>query len=190
MRRTFYALLAAALVPACVFAVDGVVLINQSTVKAAGSYPYVISQPGSYKLTSNLVVDAGKNGINIVASNVTIDLNGFTISPQAPDLNAEGVQALNLQAITIRNGVISGFNTSVDLVGTSGVLAEELILIGTSEFGFGFTNADFGSNGIVRQVAVPGRGFSVVCPMVVAQTIGQVFAQDVGGGACSLTANP
>src|SRR6185437_2583451 len=38
------------------FAVDGVVLINQNTVIAAGGFPYHITQAGSYRLTSNLVV--------------------------------------------------------------------------------------------------------------------------------------
>jgi hypothetical protein len=38
---------AMSLVLPCLFAVDGVVLINQSTVLAAGGFPYAISQPGS-----------------------------------------------------------------------------------------------------------------------------------------------
>src|SRR5687767_2002071 len=44
--------------------------------------PYTISTRGSYYLTANLVVTAG-NAIVISASNVTLDLNGFTISSSA-----------------------------------------------------------------------------------------------------------
>jgi hypothetical protein len=41
MRKTLLVVLAIALAP-CLFAVDGVVLINQSTVMAAGGFPYTI----------------------------------------------------------------------------------------------------------------------------------------------------
>ncbi len=43
---------------------------------------HVISQPGSYYLTSELIGQAGKNGIKITANvlNATIDLNGFAVT--------------------------------------------------------------------------------------------------------------
>ena len=47
-------LLAGALLASSAFAVDGVVLINQSTVTAAGGFPYSITQSGSYRLSGNL----------------------------------------------------------------------------------------------------------------------------------------
>jgi hypothetical protein len=62
-----------------VFAADGITLINQSTVLGAGGFPYKITQSGSYKLTSNLIVPAGTDGIDILADHVTLDLNGFGI---------------------------------------------------------------------------------------------------------------
>jgi hypothetical protein len=72
---------AAMMFAAPAFAVDGVILINQATVMAAGGFPYKITQSGSYKLSGNLVVAAsGTDGIDIMASNVSIDLNRFTIS--------------------------------------------------------------------------------------------------------------
>ena len=40
---------------------------------------FVISQPGSYCLGSNVVGVAGKNGIKIDADNVTLDLAGFGV---------------------------------------------------------------------------------------------------------------
>src|SRR5438067_13816044 len=39
----------------------------------------MISQPGSYYLTHNLIVSSG-NAIDITTNQVTLDLNGFTIS--------------------------------------------------------------------------------------------------------------
>src|SRR3989442_9173749 len=80
MRKMVFGLLAMALVPFCAFAVDGVVLINQATVNAAGGFPYTISLAGSYKLSGNLLVPNGVDGIKINASNVTLDLNGFNIT--------------------------------------------------------------------------------------------------------------
>jgi hypothetical protein len=60
--------------------------INQSTALAGNvtpgdtaGFPVTLSQTGSYKLTGNLVVPEGKTGVEITASNVTLDLNGFSI---------------------------------------------------------------------------------------------------------------
>ncbi len=43
------------------------------------TYPYVIGASGNYYLTGNLTVSTG-DGIDVNASSVTLDLNGFTIS--------------------------------------------------------------------------------------------------------------
>src|SRR5437764_5454572 len=70
----------AALAPFHAFGVDGQVLINQSTLNAAGG-SYIITQPGSYKLSGNLQAkDTNTTPIVVTADNVTLDLNGFTIS--------------------------------------------------------------------------------------------------------------
>jgi hypothetical protein len=61
-------------------AADGVVLINQASVIAAGGFPFKITQPGSYRLSSNLTVPATGNGLVIDSSNVTLDLNGFSVA--------------------------------------------------------------------------------------------------------------
>ena len=47
---------------------------------AIGILPYVITASGSYYLTANLVGVSGQDGIIVAADNVTIDLNGFTLS--------------------------------------------------------------------------------------------------------------
>jgi len=70
-----------------VFAADGVVLIDQKTAAKGDvtlmdtpGFPVTISEPGSYRLNSNLVVpDAGTTAIQITADNVTLDLAGFSI---------------------------------------------------------------------------------------------------------------
>src|SRR5262245_30660355 len=61
-------------------AVDGVIEINDASILAAGGYPGVIGVPGSYVLTGNLTPPPGANGINVLAPDVTLDLNGFAIT--------------------------------------------------------------------------------------------------------------
>jgi hypothetical protein len=77
-------------------AVDGEVLINQAEVNAGGigpgdgaGFPATLSRSGRYKLTGNLKVPAGKNGIVVTAHDVTIDLNGFTITSAPPGAGVE-----------------------------------------------------------------------------------------------------
>ena len=118
--------LAAALYPACAGAVDGQVLINQTTVMTAGGFPYKITQPGSYKLSGNLTVTGVVDGIDILASNVTLDLNGFSIigpigcsgaPPTCAGNAGNGVQANLLSGfVTVKNGIIQGFNIGVFLM--------------------------------------------------------------------------
>ena len=69
-------------------ATDGVTLIDQKAALAGRvtaldmpGFPVSISQSGSYRLAGNLnVPDASTTVIEITADNVTLDLNGFTIS--------------------------------------------------------------------------------------------------------------
>ena len=86
MRRSVLALILLALASVSAFAVDGVVLLNQSTATAGlggcdtPGFPITICNPGSYKLSGNLTVaDANTTAIVIASDDVTIDLNGFSI---------------------------------------------------------------------------------------------------------------
>jgi len=76
------------------------------------SAPFTITKPGSYYLTTNLTlsgVGGSTNGITISASQVTVDLNGFTISSTAASATGIGILiGADLQNITIMNGSISG----------------------------------------------------------------------------------
>ena len=50
-------------------------------LKQPQSFPLIISEPGSYRLKSNIVVpDAATTAIQLDADGVTIDLNGYSIS--------------------------------------------------------------------------------------------------------------
>lgn len=109
-------------------AVDGQILITQAKALAGGvtpgdaaGFPVTISQPGSYRLSSNLTVpDANTTAIEIQASNVTLDLNGFAIlgptvcsgfpvSSCAPKGFGSGITTTSpLSGIAVRNGTVRG----------------------------------------------------------------------------------
>src|SRR5882724_3568968 len=55
------------------------------------SLPFTINTSGSYYLTTNLVGVVGSDGISIVASDVTIDLGGFTLLGPANGTSENGI---------------------------------------------------------------------------------------------------
>lgn len=144
------------------FAVDGIVLINQASVMAAGGFPYTITQSGSYKLSGNLIVSGFVNGVVINASSVTLDLNGFSISGPVTcsgqpvscvGLAGDGVTGLNTSNdLTIKNGTITGMSRGVILNG-SGELVEE---IHASQNSFG--GIVLAGSGIVRRCTAASNG--------------------------------
>jgi len=111
---------------------EGVIEINEARVAAGGitpcdapGYPVSICDAGSYRLTSDLhFPSASSNAIVVIASDVTIDLNGMTIrGDNTCSVGANGwvtscaVEA-TLRAIdggtrmTLRNGRIRGASAS------------------------------------------------------------------------------
>ncbi len=160
MNKPVLTLLAILLAPACLFAVDGQIVINQSTVTAAGGFPYTITQAGSYKLSGNLIVPNGSvSAIVIAHDDVTLDLNGFSIigpvdcavtSNPCANSGAQmdhGIVAgtdLPVQEyfnITIRNGIISGVaGDGVHLLGDS-IRVEDLRIRNTRLSGIVIRNA-------------------------------------------------
>ena len=69
---------------------------------------YLIDQPGSYYLPGNALGVSGKNGILITASDVAIDLMGFTLNGVAGSLHgiATPMLPVSVSNISIRNGTI------------------------------------------------------------------------------------
>ena len=103
-------------------AVDGTIEINDAKVKAAGGYPYKITTSGSYRLTSNLKPPASTDGIDVSASNVTIDLNGFgIIGPGSSSITPNGIGGSGANEVTVENGTVTGFGIGVD-VGNFGIV--------------------------------------------------------------------
>jgi hypothetical protein len=81
--------------------------INSDTVTDPPGYPVVISEPGSYVLTGNLNVDASTIAIQIIASDVTVDFNGFGIFGPGTSGGGNGVFASGIRS-SILNGFVRG----------------------------------------------------------------------------------
>jgi hypothetical protein len=115
--------------------------------KNAPTFPISINQSGHYKLAASLVVPAGQTAIQVGASNVILDLNGFTISSATPVCTGEwpalncasgfytaGVRNTgNYVNITVRNGSITGFSHGIHLYQRS--LIEDVVLENNAVYG-------------------------------------------------------
>jgi hypothetical protein len=82
--------------------------VEPRTAIAGGTSGMTISASGAYYLTGNITVATG-DGITINASNVTLDLNGFSITTSAAPAAGIGVRlGQGLRNVAIRNGNIGG----------------------------------------------------------------------------------
>ncbi len=115
--------------PSTTTTTDSTVLIDQAKALAGGvtandtaGFPITISKAGSYKLASNLVVPAGVDGIIVTVSDVTLDLNGFSITGPAGCSGTNGNVSCNNNStygvrafgsdprrLALLNGSIGGF---------------------------------------------------------------------------------
>jgi hypothetical protein len=92
---------------------------------AIGAIPFTITAPGVYCLKSNKNTNI-TNGIAITinASNIVLDLNGFTLNGSAAGPGTEaigiGLSHNNVlrQNITVKNGTVQGFSIGIGFVGS------------------------------------------------------------------------
>ncbi len=123
-------------------------------------FPVTISQPGSYRLMSNLTVaDVLAHGILIDANGVTIDLNGFSIT---------GARCVSGGRCHIGNGgagIVGGRNVSI-LNGTvtnfadSGIhIAEQVSLVGVRSHRNGRCGAIVNGDSLVRDSALTANAY-------------------------------
>jgi hypothetical protein len=128
-----------------------VIAIDQAAVRAAGGFPYTITKPGSYKLTGNLTVPVGSNGIVFQASDVSLNLNGFVITCAGGQgtglLNVEDFTLTNL---TVRNGNVSGCWQGVNF---DAVVYATVEALNVSRYG---TIGIQVQNGVIRKCATTG----------------------------------
>jgi len=162
-------LLALSTLSSVAHAVDGEILITHEKALAGNitpgdtpGYPITLSKSGKYKLAGNLVLpDGNTNGINITASHLEIDLNGFGIhGPNSCNTSGGsacthwGMQVgiLSSQSdITVKNGTIRGM-AYVGLTLGAGSLVSDLDVSHNTASGISM------DTGIIRGVRVHHNG--------------------------------
>lgn len=80
---------------------------------------YIISQPGAYVLTSNIQSVAGKDGILINASDVTLELDGFALIDSLGSPRSAIVMS-GIAHAAICNGFIHGWGIGIGMSAASG----------------------------------------------------------------------
>src|SRR5215472_1239642 len=124
------------------------------TLAGDGSDQYIITNPGSYYLTTNILGVTNQYGIEILANNVTLDLNGFSLLG-APGGTYYGITTGTVTNLTIRNGTVSGWGgAGINVAsGSMNVFLEHLGVVSNGSFGI----LDHGS-GEIRDCMVNNNG--------------------------------
>jgi len=95
---------------------------NAVPITGSSGFPVIIRQPGSYILQANLTPPLNTDAIDIAESvnNVTIDLNGFTISGSATNLNVQAIGGFPpcCNGVVVRNGTVIGIGIATSNTAT------------------------------------------------------------------------
>lgn len=111
------------------------IAINAVNTSGTFNSVYQISSPGSYYLTGNVHVGAGKSAIEINATGVTIDLNGFELIGSPTSLGGITLGINSGGPIVVRNGVVRGFNGTGIFASTDGSVVESVQVVGNAGVG-------------------------------------------------------
>jgi len=153
-----------------IFAQQKPIVIEPGMVGAAAvKAQTVINKSGSYILNRNLTNSrSGFDAVAVTASNVTIDLQGFTIMQTSGTGN--GINATGQSNVVIRNGIITGSGGAAIITGNAarisgitatgngsgiscgvGSLARDNVLQGNTGFGLTFSDTSSGYLGNILQ---------------------------------------
>lgn len=151
-----------------------------------------ITQPGSYILEANVVGVTGKHGIEIAASGVTIDLNGFELKGVGGAGAWDGITAgaAGLTNIAVVNGSIRGWSDcGVDFLNTAVTNSrfEDLIITGNGKVGIqpGFDAAL--TECIVNDNSDHGIALGFGCSAIQCTATGNTGVGIVTGYGCTIT---
>ncbi len=153
---------------------------TNTTLGVNSSTTYEITKPGSYYLTENLMGESPETGLVVYVSDVTVDLNGFSLigSTNASPNNAPGIYVeTNANSVVIQdgsvvlwqNGIIGrGINLTVRNVhcrdnGFDGLRAGDLTQVYDSSFIFNLgEGVELGRNSRVEGVLSSTNSYGIV----------------------------
>ncbi len=120
---------------------------------SCAGFPIVISSSGSYRLGGNIAGCAGKDGIQVTADDVSLDLAGFTVRGVGTFNN--GIVGSNPR-LTLTNGDIIGWTFGADLSNSADARIEHLIVSSNVSVGL-----ILGAGDVVSDVTITGNGAGV-----------------------------
>jgi parallel beta-helix repeat protein len=141
----------------CLMALFVTLMVSVATLEAATEItklPWTITTQGSYIINQNL--KANWHGIKVQANNVTIDLNGYSISGNNTS-GGHGVYMNGCSNVEIRNGTIRNFGSSGIHEESSSGNSHRVInvrVMNNKEDGIRLA----GSNHMVKDCTVSGNG--------------------------------
>ncbi len=150
----------------------------QTKINGKDPFPKKLKKSGSYLQTSNATVkNTSDTALLITASNVTLDLQGFTIAGPGSGTGV-GIDASGFSNVTIENGIITGMGGAGIKLGPNSVVRNVQIIsnggdgvdcgpsclvsnsVISSNFGAGLNFTD-ATSGYVANV-IQGNGSTVV----------------------------
>ncbi len=143
---------------------------------------FKITQPGSYYLTGNISGVAGKHGIEITASGISLDLNGFDMQGIAGTLDGVIANVASLRNIAVFNGSVRSWGgAGVNLLGAATFSARVTDLVASNNSGDGI-RAGNGST-VLNCAAYANTGGGIVANQ--GCTISSCAAYENGGNGIS-----
>lgn len=101
-------------------------VINEANTPGDADSLFMITQPGSYYLGGNVTGVSGMSGIEIAASNVSIDLNGFSLTGVPGSLDGIVVNPQTQRNITIKDGIVTSWGQDGIDLGAGGLLVTRI----------------------------------------------------------------
>lgn len=121
-------------------------------------------------ITTNTVLDADigpcpAGGVQVTASNITLDLNGHRIFGTPSPGDRTGIHLFRVNGVTVKNGKVSNFDMGVAIEGgtsntVTGVAATDNIGSGTTNGGDGIAILSSQNNRIIGNSAMNNGGLS------------------------------
>jgi hypothetical protein len=166
-------------------------IVNATNTPGDANSSYIITQPGSYYLESNIVGEVGKNGISIEAHGVTLDLNGFTLDGVPGSGSGIAFLALFKEDVIIRNGIVRGWGQNgIDASIDYGLIEN---IVATRNAGWGIDDANdsyttriigcvvqLNGGGIASTGGINGGELAVIRDCVVHNNVGNGIQVKIG----------
>src|SRR6185436_12204021 len=98
-----------------------------------GGGPFTITSPGSYYLTQD-VSTLDVHGVDVQTSDVTVDLNGFTIRTDHTGSGTCAVNVSGVSRVTVQNGRIADSGRGVCVADATEVQMDGITVTSTWQF--------------------------------------------------------